>query len=928
METLDKSEETTILIVEQDKNHADGFKAILERSATQGFHIHTVPSAHSAIRAISALRFDLLFLGLPVADGNEVESLKKLCLQSPPIPVIVLDKHYEQKRAAAAARLGAYDYFAKNSVNHFDLQSAIHSAITKRRQLQRHYESLAKFRTIIETLDDAYYETDLNGRYTFFNNTLCRYLQVSQKELIGRDCREFSTDQSTKTLNKLLEEVYTNGATSQIVDDQILRKDGTILCTELSVMLMRDKSGHPTGYRFISRDVTEKKHAERDLALSEKKYRNILASIEDSYFEVDLKGRFQYFNDALVNQLGYSKEELMGMACGQYMDAENAEKVYAAYHQTYRTKTPIRFLQYEVIKKNGQRRDIESSVSLKKDQAGSIVGFRGLARDITKRRHVQEELKQAKFKAEEATQAKSVFLSNMSHEIRTPLNAIMGMYNLLRSTELTSEQAVFVSTGKRSADGLLAVINDILDFSKIEAGQLDMEVLDFDLRRTIQEISALPAMQAHAKGLEYLYRVDSKVPSLLKGDPGRLRQIIMNLSTNAIKFTETGEIVLSIDLVQETSQNATLRFSVKDSGIGISKSDQTLLFHSFQQVDASTTRKYGGTGLGLAISKRLVEMMGGRMGVESNLNQGAEFWFTAGFEKQVNARKDNTDFMHDLSDCRILIVDDNQTNLDILDGYLRHWGCDCDQATSGEMALTLLTAVAKTGIPYDVVISDMLMPGMDGAELGRRIKTDPTLSTTKLVMLTSRGLNGDATKMKGIGFAAYLTKPVGRSQLFDCMISVINAPNCEPVQPSSTLTTPTRPSHHSSYSGSARILLAEDNPINQKLALHMLTKAGYSVDAVENGRMAVEALCSEAYDLVLMDIQMPEMDGLEATGQIRGSHSKVLNPKIPIIAVTAHAMKGDREIFLNAGMNAYVSKPIQPEILFDIIQKVLSDSER
>ncbi len=923
----DKSDMPAILIIEQDKSQADAFESILDGLAVPSCPPRTTRCIASGIQAISDHSFSLIFVGLPLSDGEGIESLKKLNLIAPSASIIVLDNRYHQEHAVTAARLGAHDYFVKNSFDPQDLQAAVLSAVTSRNRLQRLHKSLAKFRTIIETLDDAYYETDLEGRYIFVNHTYCRYLQRSKEELIGRDYREFCTDQSIETLDRILEEVYTAGATNRIVDDQIMRKDGTTLHTELSIMLMRNKNGFPAGYRFISRNVTEKKKAERDLALSEKKYRNILGSIEDSYFEADLDGRFQYFNDALVSQLGYSKEELIGMNPRRYLDAENAEKVSRAYRRIHRTGKPIRFLHHEIIQKNGRKRFIESSVSPKSDQAGNIIGYRGLARDITKRKRIQEELKQAKINAEKATQAKSVFLSNMSHEIRTPLNAIMGMFGLLETTPLTSEQADFVTTGKRSADGLLAVINDILDFSKIEAGQLDMEIINFDLRQTIQELSALPAMQAHAKGLEYLYRIDSRVPSLLKGDPGRLRQIIMNLSTNAVKFTETGEIVLSIEVVQETPERVTLRFTVKDSGIGISKENQSRLFRSFQQADASTPRKYGGTGLGLAISKRLVEMMGGQMGVESDLNQGAEFWFTVGFEKLVNAREDDCDTAHALKDYRILIVDDNLTNLDILDEYLKQWGGDCDRAVSGDMALALLAAVVKTDFPYDIVISDMLMPGMDGAELGRRIKADPALSNTKLIMLSSQGLKEEAAEMRRIGFAACLTKPVGCSQLFDCLMSVINA-QPEKIADPHVSTSPPLPAFHNHQSVPARILLAEDNPINQKLALHMLIKAGHSVDAVENGWLAVEALCRRHYNLVLMDIQMPKMDGLEATRRIRAVDSKVLNPAIPIIAVTAHAMKGDREMFLEAGMNAYVSKPIQPEILFKTIQDLLSKEKK
>jgi two-component system sensor histidine kinase/response regulator len=679
------------------------------------------------------------------------------------------------------------------------------------------------------------------------------------------------------------------------------------------------------GYNYISRDVTEKKNAEKALVISEEKYRNILASIEDGYFETDLKGRVVFCNEALARIQGYPKKDLLGMSNRDIMDARNAKKVYRAYNKIFKTGRAMRSLQCEVIHKDGTKRHIESSVSLIKDDKDQPVGFRGLVRDITERKHAERALARAKAQAEEATLAKSDFLANMSHEIRTPLNGIIGMYNLLLTTQLSSEQADFVDTGKRSAESLLAVINDILDFSKIEAGQLDIEIIDFDLRKAIQEITALPAMQAHAKGLEFIYRIDPEVPSFLMGDPGRLRQIIMNLCTNAIKFTQKGEVALFITRQEESPERVKLRFALRDSGIGISKQGQARLFQSFQQVDASTTRKYGGTGLGLAISKKLTEMMGGTMGVESEPHQGATFWFTAEFAKQVDAKERWFDVPQSLQDKRILIVDDNQTNLDILAAYLKFWGCDCDQATSGAMALTLLKAVAKTGAPYDLVISDMIMPEMDGAELGRRIKQDDKLRHTTLVMLTSQGLRGDAVEMKRIGFAAYLTKPVRRSQLFDCLITVINTQPSEPLdnrrrpcaEPKAPLPAP------SDLTG-GHILLAEDNVINQKLALHLLDKFGFTADAVINGRKAVEALETKHYDLVLMDIQMPEMDGLEATRVIRDPGSAVLNHAVPIVALTAHAMKGDREKCLQAGMDDYVAKPIRPDLLLKAMQQALN----
>jgi two-component system, sensor histidine kinase and response regulator len=674
-----------------------------------------------------------------------------------------------------------------------------------------------------------------------------------------------------------------------------------------------------TGAIFVA---MERQQRELLVRRSEEKYRNILESIEDGYYEIDLTGRFTFFNDAVTRIFGYDRETLLSMVYNDVMGPQMAEKVARTANKVFQTGKPNRSLQYEIIRADGVKRHIECSVSLLGDAHGQPVGFCGIARDITRRKHAEVALADAKARAEAATRAKSDFLANMSHEIRTPMNGIIGMYNLLLDTDLTREQADFVDTGKRSADSLLSIINDILDFSKIEAGKLDIDIIDFDLRKSIGELIILPAVQAQAKGLEFAYQIDPEVPSLLKGDPGRLRQIIMNLATNAIKFTKQGEIVLRVFLERESETDAVLRFVMRDTGIGISVTDQMKLFNSFEQVDASTSRKYGGTGLGLAICKRLVGLMGGEIGVQSGLREGSLFWFTCRFEKQSVMTEQSFDVPDSIQDKRILIVDDNKTNLDILNGYLKLWGCSCDMATSGEMALSLMHAVAKAGAPYDLVISDMLMPEMDGAELGRRIKADPILGQTLMIMLTSHGMRGDASEMKRIGFSGYLTKPVRRSLLFDCIVTVLsrNPQQVQMPQPSPMVTSH---SLDEARRRDVRILLVEDNAVNQKLAMHLLKRFGFRADAVSNGKEALDALAATAYSLVLMDVQMPEMDGHEATRRIRDGRAAALNPALPVIAMTAHAMKGDREKCLQAGMTDYISKPIQPDMLLKTIETQL-----
>jgi two-component system sensor histidine kinase/response regulator len=653
-----------------------------------------------------------------------------------------------------------------------------------------------------------------------------------------------------------------------------------------------------------------------ELKTSEQHYRQIVETALDSFIGTDAQGVITEWNAKAEITFGWSRSEVIGKSIFQTIVPHRLrdDLVHIISELLASGEASVLRKRIETIRlhRDGHEFPVELSVSL--IRTGETHHLGAFLRDITDRKRAEQESIAAREAAEEGSRAKSEFLANMSHEIRTPLNGIIGMTDLALETDLNPEQHEYLETVKLSADSLLVVINDILDFSKIEAGKVDLELQDFNLRDTLEATLKTLALRVDEKGLELLCEISQSVPDVVCGDSNRLRQIIVNLVGNAIKFTERGEVGLNVRVEAEYTDNLTLHFTVSDSGIGIPPEKQNLIFSPFAQADNSTTRKYGGTGLGLTITKRLVELMDGTIWVESEVGRGSSFHFNARLKKSENPIEVGRIAPPEaLRGVKVLIVDDNRTNRRILEGMLKRWDMESTSVESGEEALVRLFAAQAEGAPYCLVLTDMNMPKMNGFDLIKQIRQRPELSMATIMMLSSAGHRGDWARCQELGVAGYLLKPIRQSELQEAIARVLGAQIQKVAIPLATRHTLQETREPATF---LTVLVAEDNRVNQRLTTRLLEKRGHRVVMTANGREALEALAKGNYDLVLMDMQMPEMDGFEATSALREIEKrKGDGVHQPVIALTAHAMKGDRERCEAAGMDGYLAKPIRtPEL--------------
>jgi PAS domain S-box-containing protein len=795
-----------------------------------------------------------------------------------------------------------------------------------------HVESETRFRDMANNISQLAWVADENGSIFWYNQRWFDYTGTTLEDMAGSGWQKMLRPDYVPGVTGKIQRCFEKG---EVWEDAfpLRNNDGEYRWFLSRAVPIRDGNGKVLRWFGTHTDITELRDSRKHLTTMEARYRGLLEAAPDAMVVFDKDGIIVLLNVQAERRFQYSREELIGKKVTTIIpqgferrirrevspsDSDAMRRIGTGLELTGKRKDgsefPIEVMMSPLDGTDGVLGTAAIRDITQRRKAEQVLQQRtaDLRTEVAERRNAENEMRRARDAAEVANQAKSEFLANMSHEIRTPLNGVIGMTDLVLDTDLTAAQRSYLETIKLSADSLLDVINDILDTSKIEAGKLELEVIDFNLRRCVEEALQTMASRADEKDLELTCEIASGVPEQVGGDPGRLRQIILNLVSNAIKFTHQGEVALNVKLDKEAN---TLQFTVSDTGIGISAEKRNLVFSPFTQADSSLTRKYGGTGLGLTISSRLVAMMGGRIWVESEVGKGSQFHFTVRLEapRTCVAPDAMPGPMENLLGLKVLVVDDNLTNQRILQGMLSQWGALITCTENGEQGLLLWQAALAESQPYQLVLTDSHMPTMDGFGLVERIRRGPHAFPVTVMMLTSSGHWGDVERCRELGIQSYLHKPVRKQELLTAILAAIGQSKA----PSPDTNVPRAAAFRS-----LRILLAEDTRINQAVATRMLEKMGHSVLVAATGHEVLSLVQSHLFDLVLMDIQMPEMDGLTATEKIRDLE-RFTQYRLPIIAMTAHAMSGDRQRCIDAGMDGYIAKPISRQQLEDAIVDVI-----
>ncbi len=802
------------------------------------------------------------------------------------------------------------------------MAASIGGAVKRFQMEARIAESEQNYRAIVEDQTEMIMRCQPDGRITFVNDRYCRYYGVERKKLLG-NC--YLPEIVPEDLKMVEETIRSISFTNQVVscEHRVVLEHGLIRWTYWILRGLYNEKGELTGYQGVGRDITSRKTAEAALRASEDRFRLMFENSPIGMVLCEMDGRLIQANEAFREIIGYSEEEVRDneltywdLTPLEYQDSEKAQIAslnltgrYGPYEKEYMHKDGVRvpvLLSGVVITGADGRTRIWSFVE-----------------NITDRKEYERALREARDAAEEANRAKSEFLASMSHEIRTPMNGVIGMAQLMCETELTAEQREYVETIFNSGEVLLKIINEILDFSKIEAGKVDIEPTEFTLRTMIEKLADTMAPQAYGKGIELVSAIHPDVPIQVKSDEVRIRQVLSNMLNNALKFTDTGEVVLRVKQTVREGNNATLRFEVTDTGIGIPPERLECLFKPFSQVDGSITRRYGGTGLGLVISKQLVELMGGEIGVQSHENEGSTFWINLPVEipPDVNHDIDPEVLYEGVRGMRILVIDHHEITRTFMEEQLRGWHCAAKAVADADSGLNYLFERAGTNREVQVILIDLELPEINGPDLALTIQTNERLSHIPLILLSAspQVRNKQAREW---GFRTCLSKPVKTDELYQALIKLVRQSRQRAFRTELTPQPIREATPTANVSESIRILLVEDNFVNQKVAGKILEKMGYTYDLAANGQQAIEAFSRQLYDLILMDCQMPEMDGFKATQTIR--HMEADDEHTPIIALTAGAIKGDREKCLESGMDDYLSKPLCTDDLRRMIDKYLS----